>query len=154
MMNQLSELYGLTPRAIRFYEEAGLIETTRDRLNRRRFDARARERLHLIARLRRAGLGISAIREVLALEVEGARAQLHEAAAKLRELRVDLEQRVSEVDGALLDFEDRPFPSRTDLARPPASANLRAISAMNFHPNGRPSELPPAHPGQRERTGS
>ena len=56
---------GLTGRAIRYYEEIGLVESQRDRENRRRFDPRARARLEAIARFRRAGLSLEDIRVIL-----------------------------------------------------------------------------------------
>lgn len=67
-ITQLSELYGLTPRAIRFYEERGLVESGRDMFNRRLYDMPARERLRAIAELRRAGLGLEEIEGVLTIE--------------------------------------------------------------------------------------
>jgi MerR family transcriptional regulator, redox-sensitive transcriptional activator SoxR len=109
MISGVSELCKLTPRAIRFYEEAGLIETTRDELNQRRFDARALDRLHLIARFRRAGLGLSTIRAVLALEDEGCTAQVQLAMVKLLERRANLEQLLCEVEAALRDLDVRPL---------------------------------------------
>jgi len=60
-ITQLSELYGLTPRAIRFYEERGLVESGRDMFNRRLYDMAARE-------LRRAGLGLEEIEGILTVE--------------------------------------------------------------------------------------
>ena len=38
-------LFGLTARALRFYEEKGLVEARRDRLNARFYDPAARRRL-------------------------------------------------------------------------------------------------------------
>ena len=67
-IGELVGLMGVTPRAIRYYEERGLIETRRDGRNYRRFDRRNRARLHLIATLRAGGLGRRDIRRVLDLE--------------------------------------------------------------------------------------
>jgi len=64
-IGQLCSLFNLTPRAIRFYEERGLVTATRDRQNRRIFDLHARQRLHVIADLRRAGLSLNDIRDAL-----------------------------------------------------------------------------------------
>ena len=49
-------LFGLTARAIRHYEEWGLITAMRDRRNNRCFDERARARLGWISTLRAADL--------------------------------------------------------------------------------------------------
>ena len=79
------EQLGLTPRAIRYYEDQGLIETRRDRQNYRRYGARAREQLQMIAELRRAGLSIEDIHEVFAAErTQGKAAQRDCALKKLR----------------------------------------------------------------------
>jgi DNA-binding transcriptional MerR regulator len=64
-IGQLSSLFSLTPRAIRFYEERGLVTATRDGRNRRIFDHHARRRLQFIADLRRARLSLHEIRDVL-----------------------------------------------------------------------------------------
>lgn len=156
MISELSELYGLTPRAIRYYEAAGLIDPTRDRLNRRRFDDRARQRLLLIARLRRAGLGIPAVREVLALEIEGLPAQLRLAAVKLGELRADLEHRISEIDGLLLDFEELWLPRGrlTQLATRSGSGRPGAISVATPGSARRIPELRASRCGASARAGS
>lgn len=58
---------GLTARAIRLYDELGLVRPQRTALNRRRFDDACVERLELIALLRRGGLSIVDIRCVLRL---------------------------------------------------------------------------------------
>jgi MerR family copper efflux transcriptional regulator len=64
-IGNVCEQLGLTPRAIRFYEDQGLITSRRDRLNCRSFDTPARDRLRLICKLRQAGLSLSEIREIL-----------------------------------------------------------------------------------------
>jgi len=64
-IGQLCSLFNLTPRAIRFYEERGLVTVTRDGRNRRIFDHQARQRLQVIADLRRARLSLHDIRDVL-----------------------------------------------------------------------------------------
>ncbi len=57
----------VTARAIRFYEELGLIQTQRDSLNRRCVDAANREKLAFIARLRRGGVSLFNIGKALDL---------------------------------------------------------------------------------------
>lgn len=64
-LTDVMRMYGLTARAARYYETVGLIEAGRDRRNCRTYDATARERLKVIVELRKAGLGIEDIREVL-----------------------------------------------------------------------------------------
>jgi DNA-binding transcriptional MerR regulator len=89
----ISELFGLSLRAIRFYEEQELVRPRRDALNRRRYGPVARRRLQLIAKLRQAGLSIDEIRCLLgpageapaarqsALIVEAIRARLDQLQA-------------------------------------------------------------------------
>lgn len=64
-ISELTRRYGLTARAIRYYEERGLIEAARDRHNARRFDQRAQRRLAQITQLRKAGLSIPDIEDIL-----------------------------------------------------------------------------------------
>lgn len=70
-MSEAQQLFGLTARALRFYEERGLIEAHRDPLNRRFFDAAARRRLALISALRRAGVPLPEVRRALEAEEAG-----------------------------------------------------------------------------------
>lgn len=73
--------FGLTERALRFYEEKGLIEAGRDRLNHRYYNAAACARLEWIARLRMADVSLSEIRELLDAE---------DIAAERRELALQM----------------------------------------------------------------
>jgi DNA-binding transcriptional MerR regulator len=78
-------LHGMTARAIRFYEEKGLIQPRRDRTNVRFYDGPARWRLAWIAQLRKAGVSLPDIKAVLqAQELAG---QGRERALSLLETR-------------------------------------------------------------------
>lgn len=93
-------LFGLTARAIRYYEERGLIKAGRDRLNARIFDAKARRRLTWIAKLRLAGVSLPDIEEVLTEEDragDGAPCAL----MKLHSRRCELAGQLGYVDAAL-----------------------------------------------------
>jgi DNA-binding transcriptional MerR regulator len=59
----------VTPRAIRFYEEKGLVRPRRDRLGARTFDGADYRRVQDIVRLRSAGLPLATIRRLLDAEV-------------------------------------------------------------------------------------
>ena len=72
-MANAMRLYGVTARALRFYEERGLIEARRDRLNTRFYDPAARARLDWIVPLRRAGVSLEEIGEVLRAEDQDGR---------------------------------------------------------------------------------
>lgn len=66
-ITEVSALTELTRRAIRLYEEQGLIRVGRSRANRRDYDPCAVERLQLIAILRKAGLSLTDIKCILRL---------------------------------------------------------------------------------------
>ena len=96
-MSDLSRLWGVTPRALRFYEECGLIDADRDRRNRRLYDRKAVDRLEMIVVLRKAGVGLSDIREVLSAEGDAAEA-LRVALGKLEARREELHSALGAVD--------------------------------------------------------
>jgi DNA-binding transcriptional MerR regulator len=98
-IGDIAELFGLTHRAIRFYEERGLISPRRDQLNRRIFDHTERRRLQLITALRRSHLSLPEIQSVLDCP-GGEVAQLELALAKVRAQGRRLELQLSQVKAA------------------------------------------------------
>ncbi|KMY65888.1 MerR family transcriptional regulator [Desulfocarbo indianensis] len=64
-ISELAAELGLTPRAIRFYEEKGLISPQRSSGNHRLYDRRDRARLKLVLRGRRFGYTLDEIAEML-----------------------------------------------------------------------------------------
>lgn len=102
-ITELGQLFGLSARAIRFYEERGLVEARRDRLNRRRYDRRARTRLQVIAQFRRAGLALDDIEEILILQDRSEDAADHVARAieKLNTRLEAIEQEKREVEAVM-----------------------------------------------------
>ena len=91
-ITQLSRAYGVTPRAIRHYDEVGLIRPHRNRANRRRLDLAERDRLLFVLRLREAGLGLDQIRRIVAVgRRHGPSEQLARACEALADRIVDLE---------------------------------------------------------------
>jgi len=104
-VNQLAEELGVTPRAIRFYEESGLISPRRAGAN-RVFDRRDRARLIMILRGKRLGFSLSEIREYLDL-YESDRSQIkqmqrlldatRQRMAELEKQRQDLDQTLGEL---------------------------------------------------------
>jgi len=88
-IGQAQRAYRMTARALRLYDEIGLVRADRDRSNARYFDAEAQTRLEWIAALRPAGLSLLDLREVLDAEDEnGLGRQL--AVAKLHARRNEL----------------------------------------------------------------
>ena len=92
-MTQLAREFELTTRAIRYYEQEGLISPAR-RGRTRVFSARDRTRLRLIHRGRSLGFSIQEIREILELYSphSGDRPQLVHLLQKIRERRAVLDQ--------------------------------------------------------------
>lgn len=99
-ISTLTQRYGVSPRAIRFYEEEGLIEADRDRQNRRIYDADAQARLAQIVDLRRCGLSIPEIREGLEIQDSGAepQANLDYVLRRLRERRSQVSTELAALD--------------------------------------------------------
>jgi len=104
-VNQLAEELGITARAIRFYEQSGLITPRRAGSN-RVLDRRDRGRLMLILRGKRLGFTLAEIREYLDL-YEGDRSQVRQVQklidltrqrmAELEKQRADLELTIGEL---------------------------------------------------------
>jgi DNA-binding transcriptional MerR regulator len=63
-ITELAREFNVTPRAIRYYEDQGLLSPRRDR-NTRIYDKRDRTRLKLTLRGRRLGLSLAEIRELI-----------------------------------------------------------------------------------------
>jgi DNA-binding transcriptional MerR regulator len=102
-LSNAMRVFGMTARALRFYEEKGLIEARRDRFNARYYDPVARNRLEWIARLRRAGVSLPDIEDVLEIEDEAGRRQA--ALAKVARRREAVAKELSAIDGALAELE-------------------------------------------------
>lgn len=85
------QIYGVSARALRFYEERGLVEAQRDRLNCRYYDAPARQKLDWITRLRRVNVTLPDIRHVLQAETETDRRSRAEAIVRRRQAALERE---------------------------------------------------------------
>lgn len=111
---QLAGEFGVTHRAIRFYEQEGLLTPAR-RGNRRVYSGGDRVRLKLILRGRRLGFSISEIKEILNLyeSEDGEGAQLRHLVGKIRERRALLRRQRADID-AILDELDRLEAACTD----------------------------------------
>lgn len=96
-INELSEIYDITPRTLRHYEDMGLLAPER-RGNQRLYRDRDRVRLQLILRGRRLGFGLSEIQEMLDLydadptEVTQLQDVIRRGDVKLRELQSQVEE--------------------------------------------------------------
>lgn len=101
-IRQLCLEFKCTPRALRFYEDKGLLSPARDGMN-RVYSYKDRARLQLILRGKRVGLALSEIGEILDLyEVDdGGAAQNIKSLAKFRERIVALETQRQDIDKAI-----------------------------------------------------
>ena len=103
-IGEAAHLFGMTHRAIRFYEEKGLIEARRDRLNCRFYDGAARRRLGWISALRAAQVPLAEIEEVLEAEDRDGRGRAC-AIGKLQARRAEIQMDLAKVDLALAKLE-------------------------------------------------
>jgi DNA-binding transcriptional MerR regulator len=100
-IRQLCIEFKVTPRALRFYEDKGLLSPAREGLN-RVYNYRDRARLTLILQGKRVGLSLADIREILELYTpdDGGAAQAAKSLRKFREI-VALEAKREDIDQAL-----------------------------------------------------
>jgi DNA-binding transcriptional MerR regulator len=101
-IRQLCLEFGCTPRALRFYEDKGLLAPGRSGMN-RVYSYRDRGRLQLILRGKRVGLALAEIREILQLydKNDGGVAQNATALKKFRARIVALQQQREDIDHAI-----------------------------------------------------
>jgi len=101
-IGELAREFGLTTRAIRFYEDCGLLRPARAGRN-RVYGAGDRARLTLTLRGKRLGLKLAEIRELVDLYEprEGSDAQLRRLLDVLARQRAGLEARLGELQATL-----------------------------------------------------
>ena len=104
-ISELAREFDVTPRAIRFYEDQGLLAPRREG-QRRIYTARDRTRLKLTLRGKRLGLALSEIRELIDMyepgrderpQLERFLAVLESHKAGLVQQRADIEPQLSEI---------------------------------------------------------
>jgi len=104
-ISELAREFEITPRAIRFYEDQGLLAPRRDG-QRRIYTPRDRTRLKLTLRGKRLGLTLSEIRELIDLyepgrderpQLERFLAVLESHKAALLQQRADIEAQLAEI---------------------------------------------------------
>jgi len=101
-IRQLCREFKVTPRALRFYEDKGLLSPGREGIN-RVYSHRDHGRLTLILRGKRVGLSLNEIREILDLYKidDGGAAQMAETLKKFRAKVVELEAQREDIDHAI-----------------------------------------------------
>ncbi len=106
-IRQLCLEFGCTPRALRFYEDKGLLSPSRQGLN-RIYAYQDRARLQLILRGKRVGLSLAEIWEILRLydKGDGGAKQNAKALTKFKERIVALEAKRRDVDDAIAELRE------------------------------------------------
>lgn len=99
-ISELAREFEVTPRALRFYEDKGLLSPSRDGMN-RVYSHRDRARLQLILRGKRVGLSLIEIKEILDLYRVDQRAQAQTALKRYKARVVALEAQREDVDAAI-----------------------------------------------------
>ena len=105
-IRQLCLEFKCTPRALRFYEDKGLLNPARDGMN-RVYSYKDRGRLVLILRGKRVGLSLSEIGEILDLYEadDSGVAQAAKSLRKFQERIVALEQQKKDIDDAIAQLQ-------------------------------------------------
>lgn len=104
-ISELAREFDVTPRAIRFYEDQGLLSPRREG-QRRIYTPRDRTRLKLTLRGKRLGLTLSEIRELIDMYEpgRGERAQLQRFLAVLEAHKASLLQQRSDLEAQLSEI--------------------------------------------------
>lgn len=133
-ITELSQEFDVTPRAIRFYEDMGLLEPERRGLN-RVYNHRDRTRLKLTLRGKRLGLSLSEVKQLVDMyESPSDTAQQLEAfLAMLQSHRQQLERKLKDLQLTLAEIGQHEARCRRMLAdacraEPPAPPK-RAVAA-------------------------
>jgi len=122
-IRQLCLEFKCTPRALRFYEDKGLLAPARDGLN-RVYSYKDRARLQLILQGKRVGLALAEIGEILDLyEVDDGGAQqaakslrkFRERIVALEQQRIDVEEQIKALQRGCEAMEKRLSETRPDL---------------------------------------
>jgi DNA-binding transcriptional MerR regulator len=105
-ISELAREFDVTPRAIRFYEDQGLLSPRRVG-QRRIYTPRDRTRLKLTLRGKRLGLTLSEIRELIDMYEPGrdARPQLQRFLAVLEEHKSGLVQQRADIEAQLSEIQ-------------------------------------------------
>ena len=122
-IRQLCLEFKCTPRALRFYEDKGLLHPAREGLN-RVYSYKDRARLQLILRGKRAGLSLAEIGEILdlyeadetgAVQAAKSLARFHERIVALEQQKVDIDKAIQELRAGCERLEKQLAETRPDL---------------------------------------
>ena len=128
-ISELAREFAVTPRALRFYEDKGLLSPRRDGMN-RVYTHRDRGRLQLILRGKRVGLSLIEIKEILDLYKVDQRAQAQTALKRYKARIVALEAQREDLDAAVEMLRDYISQLEDFLSKPAAPAAMGAARAF------------------------
>ncbi|MDX2277790.1 MAG: MerR family DNA-binding transcriptional regulator [Hyphomonadaceae bacterium] len=128
-ISELAREFGVTPRALRFYEDKGLLTPRREGLN-RVYSHRDRGRLQMILRGKRVGLSLIEIKEILDLYKIDQRAQVQTMLKRFKNRVKALEQQREDVDAAIDMLQAYIKQSEEYLLKPASSAAMGAARAF------------------------
>ena len=113
-ITELAQEFDITPRAIRFYEDVGLLEPARAGRN-RVYTHRDRTRLKLTLRGKRLGLSLQEVKQLVDMYESGSdeRPQLEAFLVVLGDHRRQLEQQLEDIQVTLAEIEQHEARCRT-----------------------------------------
>ena len=102
---ELANEFGLSQRALRFYEEKGFLHP-RNAGGERLYSESDRDRLQVILEHKRQGFSLADIKEIMDMDsIESLRAKLYEQSRHLLSRKSDLEQAIDSVERHIGDIE-------------------------------------------------
>lgn len=106
-ISQLAEEFAITTRAIRFYEEKGLLEPARNGQS-RVYSAADRVKLILILRGKRLGLSLEESRDIIQMYApdQDNSHQLQKLIDKIREKREQLKEQLNDLNTMMQELEE------------------------------------------------
>jgi DNA-binding transcriptional MerR regulator len=128
-ISQLAREFKVTPRALRFYEDKGLMTPKREGLN-RVYSHKDRARLQLILRGKRVGLSLIEIKEILDLYKVDQRAQAQTALKRFKVRIEALKAQREDVDAAIEALNNGITQLEKFLAKPAPPAAIGAARAF------------------------
>lgn len=142
-ISELAREFKVTPRALRFYEDKGLLSPRREGAN-RVYGPRERARISLILRGKRVGFPLAEIREILDLYDlgDGQRAQMAAAQKKFRARIVALERQKHDIAEAIAALEEGVAWIERQLAQPGPASGVAAARAFEQEARKRLEDAP------------
>lgn len=120
-ISDLAKEFDLTTRAMRFYEDMGLLQPERTGPNGRNriYSARDRARLRLTLRAKRLGLSLNKAKEIIDLydSPRDTAVQLRQFLVVLGEHRLELEQQLADLEANLGEIKEHENEARNLLSK-------------------------------------